>query len=183
MLDNQVLNMTPGEVPTDAPIADFIQKIATSIAESQLRLDQMAVEVASILSETQVSFNTADGGTTKKSLLELGFAPTFYHFTETDIQVKMAIHFRVEESLTVGAGASIGDSGAGGDSSDDAAAAPKENRAVPYGATVNAEYQRKYDFDLSGSSEVKTKLVSVPPPTVFIEVIKEHARAGGGAIG
>ena len=44
------------------------------------------MRVASLLSEAKVTFNKADGSPVEKSLLELGFLPTFYAFTETDIE-------------------------------------------------------------------------------------------------
>ena len=172
MLDNKVLEMNPGEALLEAPIGDLIQKIAISIAESQLRLDQMAVRVATMLSDTKVDFSKADGTKITKSLLELGFVPPFYHFTETEIDVSMTIQLKVSEDLKIGGEASIGEKGGGKE-----VAAAK--RIVPFGVSITAEYQRKYDFNMEGSSHVKTKLVSVPPPNVFIETIKENARAGG----
>jgi hypothetical protein len=220
--------MTPGEALLDVPMADLIQKMGSAIAEAQLRLDQMAVRVASLLGEAKVDFRTVDGGTTSKSLLELGFSPTFYHFTETEIEIRMTISLKVEEDLGVDAGANIGTGGgtpalpntssttpglggtppaSGGPSGDTRAlpttpggstpttpgattpttpgatpAAPAtggDRRAVAFGAAINVEYHRKYGFEMSGSSMVKTKMVSVPPPSVFLETIKESARAGG----
>ena len=39
MLDNKVLDMTPGEALLEAPIGELIQRVASSIAEAQLKLD------------------------------------------------------------------------------------------------------------------------------------------------
>ena len=78
MLDNKVLDMTPGEALLEAPIGELIQRVASSIAEAQLKLDQIGVRVASLLSDAKVTFNKADGKPVEKSLLELGFLPTFY---------------------------------------------------------------------------------------------------------
>jgi hypothetical protein len=167
MLDNKVLDMTPGEALLEAPIGELIQRVASSIAEAQLKLDQIGVRVASLLSDARVTFNRADGRPVEKSLLELGFLPTFYAFTETDIEIKLTIQLKVDEEFKISGSATAGN-GAGVESA---------KRVVPFGATISADYHRKYGFDMTGSSMVKTKLVSVPPPGVFLETIKEHARA------
>ncbi len=160
MLDNKVLNMSPGDALMDAPIADMIQKLGLSIAEAQLRLDQVGVQVATLLSDAKVDFKNDAGETTTKSLLELGFIPSFYQFTETEIEVKLTIQLKVEEGIDVEGEAAV--------------AGATKNRAVAFGASINVEYHRKYDFDMTGSSSVKTKLIAIPPPSVFLEMIKTH---------
>lgn len=167
MLDNKVLDMTPGEALLEAPIGELIQRVASSIAEAQLKLDQIGVRVATLLSEAKVTFNKADGTPVERSLLELGFMPTFYAFTETDIEVKLTIQLKVDEEFKISGSVTEG-SGQGVESA---------KRVVPFGIAISADYHRKYGFDMSGSSTVKTRLLSVPPPSVFLETIKEHARA------
>jgi hypothetical protein len=190
MLDNKVMKMSPGEALLDVPMGEMIQKLAVAIAEAQLRLDQVGVRVASLLSEAKVDFKKEDGTTTTKSLLELGFMPTFYHFTETEIEVKLTLSMKVTEALDIGGSASVGDTGATGTATGDGTTPPagdgtgtaakgESNRLVPWGAAINAEYHRKYEFEMTGASTVKTKLVAIPAPSVFIDTIKEHARAGG----
>jgi len=170
MLDNKVLDMTPGEALLEAPIGELIQRVASSIAEAQLKLDQIGVRVASLLSEAKVTFNKADGTPVEKSLLELGFMPTFYAFTETDIEIKLTLQLKVDEDFTIKGSATAGSTATG-----EGVEAAK--RIVPFGITISADYHRKYGFDMSGSSSVKTKLLSVPPPSVFLETIKDHARS------
>ncbi len=185
MLDNKVTNMSPGEALLDVPMGEMIQKLAVSISEAQLKLDQTAIRVASLLSETKVDFSKEDGTTISKSLLELGFEPKFYQFTEAEIEVKMTLSMKIEEAFDVSGGLSAGNaSPAGGANSggttDSAKAKPaKDNRVVPWGAAINVEYHRKYEFDVGGSSMIKTKLISMPAPSVFLDTIKEHARSGG----
>ena len=38
----------------------------------------------------------------ERSLLELGFAPTFYHFQEATIEISVTLTMKVEQSLSVG---------------------------------------------------------------------------------
>ena len=108
MLDNRVMHMTPGEALLEVPVGDFIQRLGIGIAEAQLRLDQMAVRVAAMLSDARVEFRDAQGKTSSKSLLELGFTPTFYHFSETELEVRMTISIKVEESFKFGLSANVG---------------------------------------------------------------------------
>lgn len=203
MLDNQVMQMTPGEVLADVPIQEMIQRLGVGIAEAQLRLDQTAVRVATLLSGARVEFTDAQGKATSKSLLELGFTPTFYHFTEAELEVKMTVSMKVEEDFGVGIsanvgndagsisqaasgalgaaqGAASGNAGAAGGGGTNAAPAEGSRRAVMFGAAINVEYHRKYSFDVQGSSTVRAKMVSVPPPAPFLEALKEQARSGGG---
>ncbi|MCB1735339.1 MAG: hypothetical protein H6981_10805 [Gammaproteobacteria bacterium] len=52
-------------------------------------------------------------------------------------------------------------------------------RAVLFGAAVNVEYHRKFEFDMRGASMIKTKMISIPAPSAFLEAIRESARNGG----
>lgn len=211
MLDNKVLQMTPGEILTDVPIQEMIIRLGNGIAEAQLRLDQTAVRVATLLSGARVDMTDAQGKQTSKSLLELGFTPTFYHFTEAEIEVKMTMSMKVEEDFGVGVSVNVGNDagsisaatsgamgaakgatqpgqGGQGNQGGGAGQAPAEGaqskgegnkRAVMFGAAINVEYHRKYEFNVSGSSMVRAKMISVPPPTAFLDMLKEQARSGG----
>ncbi|MCB1737350.1 MAG: hypothetical protein KDI42_04410 [Gammaproteobacteria bacterium] len=52
-------------------------------------------------------------------------------------------------------------------------------RAVLFGAAVNVEYHRKFEFDMRGASMIKTKMISIPAPSAFLDAIRESARNGG----
>jgi len=88
-------------------------------------------------------------------------------------------------AAAAGTGGTPADAGAGAGAASAATSALStmgqagDKRGVMFGATINAEYHRKYEFDMSGSSMIKTKMIAVPPPAAFLEAIKEHARAGG----
>ncbi|MGB1108704.1 MAG: hypothetical protein ACPG4N_00015 [Gammaproteobacteria bacterium] len=227
---NEVMNMLPGEAITELPVGELIEKIGIGIAEAQLSLDQMSVRVAGMMSERNIDFQGADGETRTYSLLELGFSPTFYHFTETEITVTLTLQMRVEQDFSIGGSLEFGTSksttdsssisgGIGGESraemgmgtdagvdasvpvdgvplglsgsfaqsigldsllgaSASAGKSSTTNKGMAFGATIDASYSRKYEFDMSGSSTVKTRLITVPPPSTFIDVVKQHARAG-----
>jgi hypothetical protein len=205
VLDNRVQNMTPGEALLDVPMGEIIERLARSIAEAQLRMDQLSVRTAVLLGDSRLDMRDASGTVVSRSLLELGFTPTFYHFSETDIEVKVSLSIRVEESFKLGvttqfsgpiggpgggatgAAGGTGPAGSGGSggasrgatgarSGPSGLAQEPEQRASVFGVTINAEYQRKYEFNTSASSSVKAKMLAVPPPTVFLDAIRQSFR-------
>jgi hypothetical protein len=220
MLENPVANMTPGEVLLDVPMAQIVEKMGTAIADAQLRLDELSIRTAVLLGETRLDFLDSAGALVSRSLLELGFTPSFYHFTETTIDVFVTLTMTVEEKLTVGASLSFGSSSvsgtgatagtgpapsslpagpsgpAGSTTRPGTSAASSTNNPVGaigaaqalvrpgtfaqeasmFGLTINADYTRRYQFDTTASSKVSTKMVSVPPPAVFMEVLRANYR-------
>ena len=107
MLDNRVLDMTPGEALLDVPMSEIVERMGRAIAEAQLRLDQLSIRTAILLGETRLDMRDAAGALVSRSLLELGFVPSFYHFTETTIDVNVTLSIRVEESFDVGLDVSL----------------------------------------------------------------------------
>lgn len=174
MFDNKVLKMSPGEALLDAPIADMVQKLGIAIAEAQLRMDQVGVRIATMLNDAKVDFTDDEGNVTTKSLLQLGFTPNFYHFTEATIEVKLTMSMKVEEGFSFGLKANVGSASppGGGGSSPPASTPVADNRAVMWGVSIDVSYHRKYEFNMSGSSSITTKMVSVPAPTAFLDQIR-----------
>jgi hypothetical protein len=166
MFDNKVLKMSPGEALLDVPIADMVQKLGVAIAEAQLRMDQVGVRIATMLADAKVDFTDGDGNVTTKNLLQLGFTPNFYHFTEATIEVKLTMSMKVEEGFSFGLHANVGS----GSPPVDVPAS--DNRAVMWGVSIDVGYHRKYEFNMSGSSSITTKMVSVPAPTAFLDQIR-----------
>ena len=164
MPDTRLEQMNPGQVLVDARLPDIIEQIGQSIASAQMALDATGVRIATMLSETEVSFTDAEGQSQQRSLLELGFTPTFYHFSETDIELKMTVSLRIEKGWGFSAELDTDD-------------AP--NRMMPFGANVSLEYHQKYNFDITASSTIRTKMKAVPAPQIFLEAIRDNAAAGG----
>jgi hypothetical protein len=69
------------------------------------------------------------------SALELGFTPTFYQFTETLVELKIALRL-----------AKVG------------------GRPFLTGASVDGAYASKYSYEAKYASTFRTRLVPVPPP-------------------
>lgn len=161
--DNKVASMTPGQALMDVPIPKLIEYTAKSIAAAQFELDASAVRAATLLSETKIDFRDAEGKSTQKSLLELGFTPSFYHFEETEMEFKVSITVKVESSIDFGIEGEI-DGG---------------NQAFAYGASMSLDVHHKYGFDMNASSTVRTVMKAIAPPQTFIAALQDHAASGG----
>ena len=90
-----IQDMTPGEVLTDASVAEFIKVLGLSIAEAQRALDENSVDQMGEFLVPRASL----GG---KSLLDMGLMPAFYHYQHADITCSMQLSLRVERDLSVG---------------------------------------------------------------------------------
>jgi hypothetical protein len=108
VIDDRVASMSPGEVLLDVPMADIIERTGRAIADAQLRLDELSIRTALLLGESRLDFRNSAGALVSRSLLELGFTPTFYAFTDTTITIFVTLSIRVEETFRVGGAVSFG---------------------------------------------------------------------------
>jgi hypothetical protein len=76
-------------------VSDIFTSLALGIAEAQEKLDDNSIKQALKLADT--SF-----GNSGKSLLELGFIPSFYSFTYADISANLNLKMALKESLSFG---------------------------------------------------------------------------------
>lgn len=89
--------MTPGQILADTNVATFIAEMGLGIARAQQALDQNSLATAVEMATTRPEFSN-------RSLLDLGFSPTFYHYQHADLDVSLQITLRVERSTTVNVG-------------------------------------------------------------------------------
>src|SRR5262245_32832702 len=89
--------MTPGQILADTKLATLIENMGLGIARAQRALDQNSLETAIALATERPEFSD-------RSLLELGFNPTFYHYQHADLEVSLQITMRVERSTSVRVG-------------------------------------------------------------------------------
>lgn len=129
----------------EAPLPELIQRLGLAVAQAQTALDQNSIAVATSLAETRVTI-----GEEEFSLLELGFTPTFYAFTEATVEAKVTFSVQMSEEFTVGGELSV-------------------SYLSIVTATINASYTRKYSFTAEGASSIAGRLVSLPPPSEFME--------------
>lgn len=68
---------------------------------------------------------------------------TWYHMPEVNLELKMSLSVELQEEETRNG---------------------KAWRKILYSAPLNASYQRSFDFNVTGTSTIKAKIVSLPPP-------------------
>lgn len=136
---------------TQAPLPDIIEQLGIAIAGAQFALDTNSAELAKTMAATTVEI-----GDQQYNLLSLGFTPSFYAFTEATVEAKLS--YSMTEGTALGASVSATVSG-----------------GTPFfmaAATVSASYERKFSVSAEGASSVAAKLVSLPPPERFLEVLR-----------
>jgi len=192
-----------GQALLEVPFGDMIREMALAIAESQIALDMNSVQVAQTLAATQLEAGSvvmyieetvdADGNVTATdlvtndkpmSLLTYGLEPRFYEFTESIIEVKMAITMKREYSTEIKFGSKFSLSSttkiSGKYSSGFLASLlfgklkvkAENTTTVAYSSTFDAKYKSKYSFEASGTSLLRTTLKPVPAPGRLIPTIK-----------
>lgn len=174
-----------GRELSDVPFGEMITSMGLSIAEAQYAMDETGLRLAQMMSgeyETvEIDPETGDTEVVKHksmvtfdnqemSLIELGFTPTFYQFTEATIEIKISISFsesseyeRKTSRKTVSAGA-VG-FGFGG-------------YAKAKTTSVSARYANKYNYSAEGSSLLRAKLMPIPAPSILEERIRAIIERG-----
>jgi len=143
----------PTRVTTElqqSPLPELVQKLGVAISQAQLAMDQNSLAMAQLFADEEHGVELNGQGV--RSLLELGFTPTFFQITEAVIEARVA--FSSSETTEWGVGGSIG------------------VNVGFFAASVNAHYSSRYSFDASGSSSVRAKFVAVPPPAIFNEILR-----------
>jgi hypothetical protein len=110
---------------------------------------------------------------TRVSLLELGFAPVFYAFVDTIIEVKISISITQESSSTTTTettGRSV--QGSFGFRGIPFLRARMNRTREVSTSQVNGTYSTRYSHTAEGSSLLRTKLSPVPTPAVLEERIR-----------
>ncbi len=139
-----------------APLGQLVQSIGMAIAEAQYNMDRFALKTLELLDDREGNGVQLPDESGKRSMLELGFTPSFYHFSEATITAKVA--FSAMNSEEFGVGGEIGGGYPG-----------------IFFVSVNASYSNKYSFTADGSSELRTTIVSLPPPGPLSEILARRA--------
>ncbi|MCL1811579.1 MAG: hypothetical protein FWG41_05120 [Methanomassiliicoccaceae archaeon] len=151
-----------GQELLNVPFPEMVVKLASAIAEGQLKLDLVSCEIAKIMGDSkaakvEIPDVTKEGNETiTTSLIGAGFQPTFYQFTDTIIEVKMAITMATSTERSVSATAKAG--------------------FGCFSASVNASYSSKYSYEVSGSSLLRTRITPVPPSTFLQKLLEIKAQ-------
>jgi hypothetical protein len=137
---------------------DFIYKIASGIADAQRKLDLNSAELVKMLAEMRVDVPKVtkiiekDGKISEettiqnRSLLDLGFTPNCYQFSETTIEV--VTDFKIEEN--------------------------SKGKMELKTNVADIRMERRFKRNIDAYSKIKTTLVPVPIPVCLddnIEII------------
>ncbi|MDC1162417.1 hypothetical protein OAT18_03135 [Tenacibaculum sp.] len=158
---------------TNAPLPFMLEKLGTSIANAQSALDANSIRLANEMSNVKVDIGGED-----YNLISLGFAPTFYAFTEASFEVKM--EFSIAESESYGGslgfsygsssnsknGSNTGNANGGNSTNSD------ETQTQMFGISMSAHYSRKFSVSAEASSSIAAKIVSLPAPDTYFEILK-----------
>jgi hypothetical protein len=136
----------------NAPLPLMIEKLGLAIASAQSALDRNSIAIAEQMINTKVVIDEKE-----YSLLSLGFSPTFYAFTEAMVEAKMEFKLAESEDFRIGAavGANFG----------------------MVAVSVTAEYARKHEMSMEGSSSISARLVSLPAPERLKEILQDLSNA------
>ena len=156
----------------DVPFPQMVLQLALAISRGQAALDRASIDTARQLAKTKfdvlteiqdvitpdprnvggIAFTgakvTSDFLFTNMSLLQAGLFPTFYQFTESIIEVKMAISMKTSSEFSLEVSAEAG--------------------FACYSASVDAKYSQSYSYSVDGSSLLRTTLKPVPPPARMV---------------
>lgn len=159
---------------SDIPLGDFIYLTAEGIAEAQTKLDMSTAEVMRELGEATVDGIPRevtreiqpDGTVTTRtrtesaSLLELGFTPTRYQFSETSIEINLDLRVNEEETTE----------------------SEEEGRYALWGGTYEVTEERKYKESVEANATVSATIEPVPLP-VDLSPSEGYTQSSGGAGG
>ncbi len=166
--------MSVGSELLAVPFPEMVERLGMAIAQAQYSLDETSFRLAQMMAGEPLKDENGDEVPNSAaliefdgeeySLLELGFTPTFYQFTETIIEVKISISItksteskRSSMKFKSSAKGKIGFMSA---------------KASISASSVSASYSSKYSYSAEGSSLIRTKLVPVPPPAILEERIQ-----------
>lgn len=184
--DPRVPSQTPlvthiGQAMADVPFEQMLTAIGKGIGNAQYAMDMGAMKVAQLMAGFEVDgvtigdagrfrFGAAPGAPTRAAevtLLELGFTPTFYAFTEAKLDLKVSMNLRqslARSRSTVDAAAHILQ-----------ASSPSTAAVAASVSMVDVRMTNQYSFEADAASSVSTRLVSRPPPASLAEALRAAA--------
>lgn len=173
-----------GNAMASVRIDQMILNLAKGIAWGQYELDKVGVDITKMMGVP----GTVSIGGDKISMLEAGFIPSFYHFVDTILEMKMEVNMREEHSthlnfketsqrkMETEAGVEVSAKAKFNFFMGSVEAGMKANyktkTSAAYSKSLDAGHSQKFSQDLSATSLMRTKLVPVPAPEVLVERIR-----------
>lgn len=148
---------------TNAPLPMMLEKLGMSIANAQAALDANSIKLANEMATVEI-----DVAGKPHNLISLGFAPTFYAFTEATIEIKM--EFSISESEDYGIKGAYSTTKGKSESKD-----TKDSKSTSFGVSglsFSGHYARKFEMSAEASSSIAARIVSLPTPDTYLEILK-----------
>lgn len=152
---------------TNAPLPMMLEKLGMSIANAQSALDANSIRLANELATVKINL-----GDEEYNLLSLGFAPTFYAFTEASVEMKMEFSMAESESYGGALGFSYGNTSNSNNNSNTDNSSSDSTSTQMFGVSISAHYSRKFSSSAEGSSSIAAKIISLPAPDIYLEILK-----------
>ncbi len=144
-----------------APLPELIRQLGLAVARAQQAMDRSSIETALLMAETGAGAAGLLPDGDQRSLLELGFTPTFYQIQEATVEARVAVSMARSSEVSLSVGAAVG--GAYG--------------FVMFAASVNASYTGKFSFESSGSSAISARMSAIPPPSILTALLAERQQS------
>lgn len=121
------------------PLGELMSSVGASVMETQRMMDEAAIS-------TQKDIDRA----VENGELAYHLRAPWYHIPEVDVELKVALSMKFK-TLTTNTGR------------------PVSWRPVAIAAPVNAVYQNACNYDVQATSQIKARIVSVPPERALPE--------------
>jgi hypothetical protein len=163
---------------TNAPLPLMLEQLGMSIANAQAALDANSIRLANEMATVTVNI-----GDEEYNLISLGFAPTFYAFTEASFEAKMEFSIAESESYGGSLGFSYGNvnsnttggnsnNNSGNNTNSNTNSGDSKTKTQMFGISMSAHYSRKFSVSAEASSSIAAKIVSLPAPDAYFEILK-----------
>lgn len=163
--------MTMKEARAFAAVDDAL---TGTMGDDVIRLDEILNKIDKDVEGNPVTPDSEIRVPTRLSMLELGFAPVFYQFVDTIIEVKIAIKItRTREYTRTRTNKNTERTNSHRRKrSFWGTKRSSSNRSEVSTSQVDATYSSKYSYTAEGASLLRTKLSPVPPPAMLEERIR-----------
>ncbi len=163
--------MTMKEARAFAAVDDAL---TGTMGDDVIKLDEILNKIDKDVEGNPVTEDSEVRVPTRLSMLELGFAPVFYQFVDTIIEVKIAIKItRTREYTRTRTNKNTERTNSHRRKrSFWGTKRSSSNRSQVSTSQVDATYSSKYSYTAEGASLLRTKLSPVPPPAMLEERIR-----------
>lgn len=116
-----------------APLGSILKSVGASLAEAQHALDENSIATQKVI---DLAVESGE--------IEYDLQAPWYHFPEVNLELKMALSMKAEAEV-------------------DKKGKVRGYKPILKSAPLNAAYKNIYNYDVRGSSQIKAKIVAIPP--------------------